>query len=93
MISYLSIDRIEEKIAVCELEMIPMEESNTEKFDEKETKMVDVPIDKFGACELVNEGDIFVAVHDEGNVLEICYKDNAEKTRRIALLDTICEAI
>lgn len=89
MISYMSIDRIEGKFAVCEIELIWVELSKTEDYWKKETKMVDVPIDKFKDCESISEGDIFIAVHDDGAVVEVRCRDDEEKARRTALLQSI----
>ena len=50
MISYMSVDRVEGDIAVCELEMIWIEDSRTEDYWKKETIMVDVPMEKFENC-------------------------------------------
>ncbi len=46
MKSYASIDRIEGKFAVCEVELIPVEESKPEDFATKETEMFDIPLQK-----------------------------------------------
>lgn len=89
MISYMSVDRLEGSIAVCELEMIWVEESKTEDFWKKETKMVDVPMKKFVEFAPVSAGDIFVAMHNDGTVVEICKRADDEKARRAALLQTI----
>lgn len=91
MKSYASVDRIEGNFAVCEVELIGIEESKPNDF-EKSTQMIEIPIeqvdDKIGT---VQEGDIIVVEHEESNVTEICYRDDDEKQRRIEVLKAIME--
>ena len=89
MISYISVDRVEGDIAVCELEMIWIEDSRTEDYWKKETIMVDVPMEKFENCGPVYEGDVFIATHNDETVVEVCQKDEEEKARRTALMQAI----
>lgn len=90
MISYASIDRFEGEVAVCEVELIPIENSKTTAFAEKETVMIDIPIDMLQLnMKKVEEGDIIVVEHDGENVTKICGKDKKEKHRRIKLLKKI----
>lgn len=87
MKSYAIVDRIEGKFAVCELEMLEVEQSRPEDFAQKETVMVDI-LSEF-ICSIVGElyeGDVLVVEHDDENVTSIYYKDNAEKARRIELI-------
>lgn len=90
MKSYASVDRIENEWAVCEVEMIPMEESKVCDFFSKETEMIDISlkqiIDSVGE---IQEGDILLIEHDGENASIIYGKDDAEKQRRIALLQKI----
>lgn len=84
MKSYASVDRIEGKFVVCELEMLEVEQSKPEDYAKKETVMVDVLLGFI--CSIVgeiHEGDIIVVEHDSENITQIYYKDDAEKARRI----------
>ena len=87
MTSFASIDRIEGKNAVCEVELLPFEESKPEDFATKETIMMNIPIEQiptdFGEVE---EGDILLVEHDGENVSQVFYRDEEERTRRIELL-------
>lgn len=87
MISYASIDRIEGKWVVCEVELLPLEESKPEDFAIKDTAMMDVCLELF--FDKVEEGDIFVVEHDGENVYFICNKDEKEKSRRQEILKNI----
>lgn len=92
MKSYAAIDRIEENIAVCEVELLETEQSKTTDFFDKETKMMDVLLEKIHeVTENVEEGDILVVEHDGENVIYIYYKDYSEKQRRIEILQAIME--
>ena len=87
MKSYASIDRIEEKFAVCEVEMIEIENSRPEDYCEKETKMMNILLEKITyKIGDVKEGDILVIEHNGEKVTEIYYKDEQEKQRRIAVI-------
>lgn len=96
MKSYASIDRIEGKYAVCEVEMIKIEESKPTDFN-KETRMMDVLLKEnwfrkiFNLKTKLKEGDIIVVEHDGENITKICNTDNAEKQRRIEVLKAIME--
>ena len=86
MISYAYIDRIEGKFAVCEVELLPFEESKPEDFKSKETVMMDIPLDQFPQfMGSVNEGDIWVVNHNNQDVDFVYYKDEEEKARRIEI--------
>lgn len=90
MISYAYIDRIEGKFAVCEVELLPFEESCPEDFKSKEPVMMDIPIDKFPKFTgSVNEGDIWVVNHNSEDVIEVYYKDEEEKARRLEIRNQI----
>ena len=87
MKSYASIDRIEEKFAVCEVEMIEIQNSNTKDYFEKETKMMNVILEKItDNIGNVKEGDILVVEHNGEEVTEVYCKDEEEKQRRIAVI-------
>lgn len=87
MKSFASVDRVEFGFVVCEVELIPMEESKPEKFDCKETKMMDVSIDliKNSIHDGIEEGDVIITLHDDNEVLEVYGKDEEERAARIAV--------
>ena len=90
MKSYASVEEIEKKFAVCELELIPLEESKTIDYLDKETVMVDIPTEMIIAViSCVAEGDIIVVNHEDGKVQSVCCRDDAEKQRRIDLIKQI----
>lgn len=96
MKSYASIDRIEGKFAVCEVEMLGIEDSKPTDFN-KETKMMDVLLKENWFTKIwfnlgkLKEGDIIVVEHNGESVTKICNKDEAEKQRRIDVLQAIME--
>ena len=90
MKSYASIDRIEDDFAVCEVELIPVGESNPEDFATKDCEMMDVSLQEISGNLLeVDEGDILVVEHDGENVISIYGKDEEEKARRLEVLRSI----
>lgn len=90
MKSYASIDRIEGKFAVCEVELLPIEESKPEDFVAKDTEMLDILLQEIPEnLGKVQEGDILVVEHDGENVTSVYYKDEEEKARRVELLKSI----
>lgn len=80
MKSYAVIDRIEGEFAVCEVELLYVEDSNTEEYFYHDTTMIEVPVALFK--ETVSEGDVFVVEHDEDTVFYVHSKDDEEKKRR-----------
>ena len=90
MKSYASIDRLESNFAVCEVELLPMEESRPEDFASKFTVMLDVSLKElYNSVKDVNEGDILIVEHD-GDEIEFIYcKDDIEKQSRIAVLEAM----
>ena len=90
MKSYASIDRIEGKWAVCEVELHSVEESLNLDVFEKLTEMIDVEVDIITqSCGDVIEGDILIVEHDCTNIKFVYEKDDTEKERRIELLKEI----
>ena len=88
MVSYASIDRIENGFVVMEVENLPKEESFPEDFDIKDTYMADVDINEFQYNLLVPvEGDIYSVEHDGQTVLGIIQEEVAEKQKRIAIIN------
>lgn len=87
MKSYASVDRIEGKFAVCEVELLTVEQSNSEEFATYETAIIDVLLQEIPAdFGEVNERDILIVEHDGENVTAVYCKDEEEKARRIKLL-------
>ena len=87
MKSYASIDRIEGKFAVCEVELLPVEESKPEDFAIKDCEMMDVSLRKIPFfIRKVKEGDILVVEHNGENVTRVYRKDEEEKARRLEIL-------
>ena len=83
MKSYASIDRIEGKFAVCEVELISVQERQAEEYIPFETEFMDFPLKDFPENSgKIRDGDIFVVEHDSKNIISICYKDEEEKARR-----------
>ena len=90
MKSYASIDSIEGKFAVCEVELLPVDESKPEDFTVKDTVMIDVLLQEIPASlGQVKDGDILVVEHDEESVISIYCKDDEEKARRLELFRRI----
>lgn len=84
MRSYASIDRIESGYAICEIELVEEEISRLFEYGEKETIMVDVPLDLIEHCVgKVEESDVLVVECVDGQVDYVYCKDNDEKRRRI----------
>lgn len=92
MKSYASVDRIEGKYTVLELELLDAQVSKKVSFRDKETEMVDyltdVIIQNVGE---VNEGDILLVEHENGEISSIYQKDDEEKQRRIKEIKSIMQ--
>ena len=94
MKSYAAIDRIIGEYAVCELELVDVQESLNLSFLEKITTTEEILYETI--CQQigeVKEGDIIVVEHNKGRILSVCYKDDAEKNRRIERIKAIREKI
>lgn len=90
MKSYASVDRIEGKYAVCEVELLPVEESKPENFATKDCEMMDISLQEISAdIGEVKEGDILVIEHDGQNVTCVYCRNEAEKARRLEVLKSI----
>lgn len=90
MRSYASIDRIEGKYAVCEVELVDITTSKTLSAKDKNTNMVDFSMQAITNCiGSIKEGDILVVEQENGIILVIYGKDEEEKQRRINLLKEI----
>ena len=93
MKSYASVGEIEDRLAVCEVELIPIEDSRSEDFASKETDIMDIDIELIvQVTSQINEGDILVVEHDGQNVSHVYYKDDEEKARRIEIIQAILNA-
>ena len=83
MKSYACVDRLEGNFAVCEVELVPVEESVHLDPFEKETTMIDVPVEAILLIvEEFSEADILLVEHDGCNVTTIYGKDENERQRR-----------
>ena len=90
MRSYASIDKIEGKYAVCEVELVPVEESKANDFANKDCKTMEVFLQEVLDCVGdAKEGDILVVEHDRENVNLIYKNDEEEKERRLKVLRSI----
>lgn len=87
MICYASVDRIEEDIAVCEVELADVALSKKMSALSKETQMLDIPVEYINYyVKDVDEGDILVLETEEDDVKYIYFKDEEEKRRRIDII-------
>lgn len=94
MKSYAVVDRIEGKYAVCEVELVEVEESPKIDFLEKVTDMIDVPLEKItSVVGEVKERDVLIVEHEDERVTKIYSKDEEEKQRRIKIIRKIIETI
>ena len=92
MKSYASVDRIEGKYTVLELELLDAQESKKVLFRDKETEMVDYLTDAIiQNVGEVNEGDILLVEHENGEISSIYQKDDEEKQRRIEEIKSIMQ--
>lgn len=90
MKSYASVQGVEGKFAVCEVELISVEESKPEDFSTKDCEMMDFSLKELSAdIGEVMAGDILVVEHDGKNVIWVYSKDNEEKNRRLLVLNSI----
>lgn len=93
MKSYASVGEIEDRLAVCEVELIPVENSRPEDFAKKMTDMMDIELGLINqVIDEFDEGDILVVEHDGQNVSHVYYKDDEEKARRIAVIQALLNA-
>ena len=77
MLSYASIENIEENIAVCEVELVDIYETQNYDSVEKETEMIYIPLENINSLiGTVEEGDILIVEYDMDRVVWIYAKDN-----------------
>ena len=90
MKSYATIDRLEGAFAVCEVELLTVEESKMGDFADYDTMWIDIPLQDIPeSLGEVKEKDILVVEHDGQNVIEVYCKDEDEKARRIEIFKNI----
>ena len=82
MKSYASVDRIEGKYLVCEVELISVEDRNREEYIPYDTTSMDIPLQEIPtSMGNVKDGDILIIEHDGENITFIYGKDDDEKNR------------
>ena len=90
MISFMSIDRMEENVAICEVENVPIEVSKSIKSFSVDSFMADVDFDLFlNRCLPIYEGNIYSVIHSEKKVIEVIKLEEEEKQRRIEILRSL----
>lgn len=90
MKSYASIEEFDRNYVRLEVEMMDVEDSNTNEFGEREIRMLDVDYEKFPWDEDdFGEGDIVVVEHDGEIISKIYGKDEEERQRRIDKINSI----
>ena len=86
MKSYLEIISKDETFALCEVEMIPVGKSNKKEYVTSQVKMTYVHMSKFCMVNgTIDEGDVFIVLHNSGRVIRVCERDIEEKSKRRAL--------
>ena len=94
MISYASVDRIEDNFAVCEVEMVDIKDSRNKDDYDIDTQMIDIPLSfANNQIDQIQEGDILIVLQDDGKVLWIYCKDDKEKQRRLDVLKGLKQKI
>ena len=90
MLSYASIDRIEGDYIVCEVEQIPCTDARVDDFVCISCFMADVPKGMFDYKGLpAKEGNIYKVLHNGETVDEVIGIDEAEKNRRMRVLNSM----
>lgn len=87
MISYLTVDRVEGNCAVCELELIDVEEIQNTEYKDRETQMIDIMVYYLGND--IKKGDVLLVEHYGEVIVKVLGKDEREKQRRIEALKKI----
>ena len=76
MKSYLEIISKDETFALCEVEMIPVDESAKKEYVTSQVKMTYVHMSKFSMVNgTIDEGDVFIVLHNSGRVIRVCERD------------------
>ena len=90
MKSYASVERVEGKYLVCEVELLAVEESKPENYTTKYYEMMDIPLKSIPFyIGKIKEGDILVVEHDCLKVISVYRKDKEEKARRLEFFKRI----
>ena len=91
MKSYATIDRIERKYAVCEVELQETVNSNSENYFEHPIAIMLVPVENIrAAVGEIDEDDILIVEHDCVECVSQVYnKSEEEMLRRGEVLDRI----
>ncbi len=84
MTSYAVIDRFEGNFAVCEVELVEMEKSNSEDYFFHKTTIIDVPTCIIGKdIGTIGVWDILVVEHDGATVSKVYCRSREEEARRV----------
>ena len=89
---FSSVDRIEGKYAVCEVNVFILEDDELQLIEHEITDrpMVDVPLQEIPEeVGKVNEGDILVVEYDGEKITKVYSKDEEEKARRLKFLKEV----
>lgn len=88
--SYAAIDAVEDGIARCEVELIPVESSNSEDFFEHQTTMISVFVEFIeSAIGYITENDVIIVEHDGVTINNVVCRADDEKARREVIYDQI----
>ncbi|MBR3720854.1 MAG: hypothetical protein IKN09_03855 [Clostridia bacterium] len=89
MLSYASLERIENGFAVCEVEQVSVFDSTVGDFS-KECYMADIPLALFEESYVQPvEGHVYSVEHDGKNVTKVVRYEESETQRRINWLQSI----
>ena len=88
--SYAVIDGIEDGIARCEVELIPVEISNSQDYFNHENTMISIMAEFVkSAIGNIEENDVIIVEHDGVTINHVLARADDEKTRREAVYDAI----
>ena len=89
-ISYMTIDRVEEHWVVCEVENTPMDVNRPSDFYCSNCFMDEVDIEMFrNKCLPIFQGNVYSVAHAGGKIIEIISLEEAERQRRVAMLQNM----
>lgn len=90
MKSYASVDRIEGKYTVLEVELLDIDTSKITSSKDKDTIIIEILTnDIISSIGEINVGDIIIVENQDSNIIMFYGKDNNEKQRRIEILNSI----
>ncbi len=93
MKSYATIDHIEGDYAVCELELIEAQMSDSIDYFYHETTMIEIPMKLIAEKGIeISEWEILLVEHDGKTVTDIYEKSEEERIRRIDAFNKIMNA-